>query len=57
MGAQALTIVRELEFDHHRMTSGSVVKNSAGRITVFIKGSYEKAPRAPESLMFGLRGR
>ena len=49
--------MRELEFDHHRMTSGSVVKNSAGRITVFIKGSYEKAPRAPESLMFGLRGR
>eukprot|EP00931_Biecheleriopsis_adriatica_P039456 TRINITY_DN22565_c0_g1_i1.p1 TRINITY_DN22565_c0_g1~~TRINITY_DN22565_c0_g1_i1.p1 ORF type:complete len:1348 (+),score=245.05 TRINITY_DN22565_c0_g1_i1:60-4046(+) len=38
---EAISVWRELEFDHHRMTSGSVVAKD-GRSFVFIKGSYEK---------------
>eukprot|EP00930_Biecheleria_cincta_P024095 TRINITY_DN17295_c0_g1_i1.p1 TRINITY_DN17295_c0_g1~~TRINITY_DN17295_c0_g1_i1.p1 ORF type:complete len:799 (+),score=130.82 TRINITY_DN17295_c0_g1_i1:270-2399(+) len=38
---EILRIVRELEFDHHRMTSGAVVRDPEGRAHVFIKGSYE----------------
>lgn len=39
---ETLTIVRELEFDHHRMTSGTVARRADGGLEVFIKGSYEK---------------
>jgi len=39
---EILTVVRELEFDHHRMTSGAVVRDETGKVQVFIKGSYEK---------------
>jgi len=39
---EVLRIVRELEFDHHSMTSGAVVRDSSQRLEVFIKGSYEK---------------
>lgn len=40
---EVLRIVRELEFDHHSMTSGAVVRDgSTQRLEVFIKGSYEK---------------
>eukprot|EP00928_Gymnodinium_smaydae_P013850 TRINITY_DN15027_c1_g1_i1.p1 TRINITY_DN15027_c1_g1~~TRINITY_DN15027_c1_g1_i1.p1 ORF type:complete len:1307 (-),score=256.90 TRINITY_DN15027_c1_g1_i1:267-4187(-) len=39
---ETLTVVRQLEFDHHRMTSGAVAMNAQGGLEVFIKGSYEK---------------
>lgn len=39
---EVLTVIRELEFDHHRMTSGAVVQTSQGDVEVFFKGSYEK---------------
>lgn len=39
---EVLRIVRELEFDHHSMTSGAVVRDGNQRLEVFIKGSYEK---------------
>ncbi|CAJ1416427.1 unnamed protein product [Effrenium voratum] len=40
---EVLSIVRELEFDHHSMTSGAVVRDNRTRhLEVFIKGSYEK---------------
>jgi len=48
---ETLQVVREMEFDHHRMTSGAVVRGQAG-LEVFIKGSYEqiKAIAQPSSV-------
>lgn len=39
---EVLKVVRELEFDHHSMTSGAVARDASGKLEVFIKGSYEK---------------
>eukprot|EP00929_Paragymnodinium_shiwhaense_P036539 TRINITY_DN19569_c0_g1_i4.p1 TRINITY_DN19569_c0_g1~~TRINITY_DN19569_c0_g1_i4.p1 ORF type:complete len:1292 (-),score=164.98 TRINITY_DN19569_c0_g1_i4:385-4260(-) len=42
-GGETLEVVRQLEFDHGRMTSGAVVRSKAsGRVLVFIKGAYDK---------------
>lgn len=41
-GKETCQVLKQLEFDHHRMTSGAVIKDPKGKITVFIKGSYEK---------------
>lgn len=42
-GNGELQLLRRLEFDHSRMTSGAVVKvPSSGRTIALIKGSYEK---------------
>lgn len=40
--AGPLTVVRQLEFDHGRMTSGVVIRQADGTLRVFVKGSYEK---------------
>ena len=39
---QKATVLRELPFDHHRMTSGVLLKLSDGSLQVLLKGSYEK---------------
>lgn len=42
-GREGLEVVKKLDFDHCRMTSGVVVRNmQTGSIDVFVKGSYEK---------------
>ncbi|KAF4660640.1 hypothetical protein FOL47_007062, partial [Perkinsus chesapeaki] len=41
-GSMSLTVVRQLQFEHTRMTSGCVVRDTEGRLIVLIKGSYEK---------------
>jgi len=48
---EEIEVLRQLEFDHHRMTSGAVVRTD-GRIWVFIKGAYDKISQIsmPESL-------
>jgi len=38
---EAFQVVRQLEFDHCRMTSGVVVRGIDGEVMVFLKGSYE----------------
>ena len=35
-------VVRELPFDHHRMTSGVVTKMPNGTLQLLVKGSYER---------------
>jgi cation-transporting ATPase 13A3/4/5 len=50
---EALEIVKKLDFDHHRMTSGVVVRRlDTKELEVYIKGSYErvKSISAPESV-------
>ncbi|KAF4729851.1 hypothetical protein FOZ62_008146, partial [Perkinsus olseni] len=41
-GSSQLRVVRQLEFEHTRMTSGCVVRDEEGRLIVIIKGSYER---------------
>jgi len=42
-GDEALEVVKKLDFDHCRMTSGVVVRSSQTKqLVVYIKGSYEK---------------
>jgi len=42
-GAEVLEVVKKLDFDHCRMTSGVVVRSqSTNELEVYIKGSYEK---------------
>eukprot|EP00437_Effrenium_voratum_P027608 CAMPEP_0181411004 /NCGR_PEP_ID=MMETSP1110-20121109/7641_1 /TAXON_ID=174948 /ORGANISM="Symbiodinium sp., Strain CCMP421" /LENGTH=1321 /DNA_ID=CAMNT_0023533589 /DNA_START=112 /DNA_END=4077 /DNA_ORIENTATION=- len=42
-GSHRLEVLRQLEFDHHRMTSGSVVRcTNSGRVLAFCKGAYDK---------------
>lgn len=41
-GLSGCKVIRELPFDHHRMTSGVVAKLSDGTIQVLMKGSYER---------------
>eukprot|EP00439_Symbiodinium_sp_Y106_P039537 s1359_g4.t2 len=42
-GSEELEVLRQLEFDHHRMTSGAVVRcRSSGRLLAFVKGAYDK---------------
>merc|ERR1719410_625485 len=40
-GSETLPLVKKLDFDHKRMTSGVIVK-TATSLVVYIKGSYEK---------------
>jgi cation-transporting ATPase 13A3/4/5 len=41
--SETLEVVKKLEFDHHRMTSGVVVRwQETGELKVYVKGSYEK---------------
>jgi len=52
-GEEVLEVVKQLEFDHCRMTSGVVVRVvQTGALEVYIKGSYEKIQSisAPESV-------
>eukprot|EP00440_Ansanella_granifera_P051896 gb/GFBE01056266.1/.p1 GENE.gb/GFBE01056266.1/~~gb/GFBE01056266.1/.p1 ORF type:complete len:1328 (+),score=229.68 gb/GFBE01056266.1/:1-3984(+) len=49
-GDEELAVLRQLEFDHHRMTSGAVVRSkTSGRLLVFIKGAYDKVSQIAES--------
>lgn len=41
-GEDTLEIVRPLDFDHHRTTSGAVVRCPTGSLTVYMKGSCER---------------
>ncbi|EER03922.1 P-type ATPase, putative [Perkinsus marinus ATCC 50983] len=42
-GEHKLKVLKKLDFDHHRMTSGAVVRDlSTGEVIVIIKGSYER---------------
>ncbi|CAE7258031.1 unnamed protein product [Symbiodinium sp. CCMP2456] len=42
-GSEELEVLRQLEFDHHRMTSGAVVRcRKSGRLLAFVKGAYDK---------------
>lgn len=49
---EEIEIVREMQFDHHSMTSGVVVRRSRGQLEVFVKGSPDKiqAVACPSSL-------
>mmetsp|Transcript_94359 Transcript_94359/g.197097 ORF Transcript_94359/g.197097 Transcript_94359/m.197097 type:complete len:1298 (-) Transcript_94359:217-4110(-) len=49
-GDEALEVVKKLDFDHSRMTSGVVVRNSQTKqLVVYVKGSYEKIKSISES--------
>jgi len=50
-GGEKLSVLRQLEFDHHRMTSGAVVRTDLG-VFAFVKGAYDKISTIclPESL-------
>lgn len=41
MTCGSLDIVRQLQFNHERMTSGCVVRTKEGKYLVFVKGAYE----------------
>lgn len=41
MSCGSLEIVRQLQFNHERMTSGCIVRNEEGNYLVFVKGAYE----------------
>ena len=42
-------VLRQLEFDHHRMTSGAVVRcGQTQRIYAFFKGAYDKMAQIAE---------
>lgn len=42
-GVHELEVLRQLEFDHHRMTSGAVVRcKRSNRVLAFFKGAYDK---------------
>lgn len=47
-GADDVSILRQLEFDHHRMTSGAVVRPKTGDALVYIKGAYDKIAQIVE---------
>lgn len=48
-GTEELEVLRQLEFDHHRMTSGAVVRcRSSGRLLAFVKGAYDKISQIAE---------
>ncbi|KAF4677241.1 hypothetical protein FOZ60_017456 [Perkinsus olseni] len=52
-GQHKLKVLKKLDFDHNRMTSGSVVRDlSTGEAIVIIKGSYERvaAITLPETI-------
>ncbi|KAF4704557.1 hypothetical protein FOZ63_028968, partial [Perkinsus olseni] len=52
-GEHKLKVLKKLDFDHNRMTSGSVIRDlSTGEAIVIIKGSYERvaAISLPETI-------